>query len=189
MCLSCWLQAWRSTWPTPVQERSSATCWRPADALVSNETPSFLVANPHFRITSDLVSQGVLTKPDRLPPGSSIKECRRILRGEIFHLGHGYFVTKQPSQLLLDRGITHAEARMDESRFFETTEPWKSEFAEFKDRFGTSRLQTALSHKLTAQILSRYIHMRRWSSCDFANQLCLQSSAYCFASAQEDRSD
>ncbi|KAI9835841.1 MAG: hypothetical protein M1819_001739 [Sarea resinae] len=95
---------------------------------------------------------GVLTKPDRIPRGDPYDQWQRILHGEQYQLGHGYYVTKQPAQASLAAGITHAQARAEETHFFATTEPWASELAQYRERFGTMRLQTDLSRLLTAQI-------------------------------------
>ena len=97
---------------------------------------------------------GVLTKPDRLPKGDPVDVWHAILNGQKFQLGHSYFVTKQPSQVEIDRGLDHGRARELERQFFETQEPWVTQFAQFKNRYGTAQLQTTLSQKLTAQILA-----------------------------------
>ena len=91
---------------------------------------------------------GVLTKPDLLQVGDTIGIWRDTLNGEKFRVGHGYFVTKQPSPAELERKIDHAEARDKERDFFEGTKPWTTELAAFKDRFGTDNLRFALSQKL-----------------------------------------
>ncbi|KAI9805952.1 MAG: hypothetical protein M1825_000566 [Sarcosagium campestre] len=96
---------------------------------------------------------GVLTKPDRMEMGDSYDQWRQILSGNLYDLGFGYFVTKQPAQASLRRNIDHAQARLDESAFFANTAPWSTEFREFSARFGTTRLQKFLSEKLTLQIL------------------------------------
>ena len=102
-----------------------------------------------------IVIVGVLTKPDRMPADDSIDTWREILEGSIFGVGHSYYVTKQTSQSFLNK-ISHKEARIQEVEFFETTQPWNTELSEFKNRFGTSRLQKVLSQKLTEKILARY---------------------------------
>jgi len=94
----------------------------------------------------------VLTKPDRLPTGKPDGTLELILRNEKFEFGHGYFVTKQPSQEELEQGITHSIARVQERQFFELNEPWRSELSAFKGRFGTEQLQEALSQELTVAI-------------------------------------
>ncbi|EFQ98411.1 interferon-induced GTP-binding protein Mx1 [Nannizzia gypsea CBS 118893] len=88
---------------------------------------------------------GVLTKPDRveLKNGNEYDQWREILRGEKFATGHGYFVVQNNP----DPRIDHATARIDEGCFF-SNPPWTTELAEYSDRFGTRRLQTALSKLL-----------------------------------------
>ncbi|KAF3892774.1 Dynamin GTPase [Trichophyton interdigitale] len=88
---------------------------------------------------------GVLTKPDRveLKNGNEYDQWREILRGEKFATGHGYFVVQNNP----DPRIDHATARADEGYFF-SNPPWTTELAEYNDRFGTRRLQTALSKLL-----------------------------------------
>lgn len=97
---------------------------------------------------------GVLTKPDRLAAGSDHTQLRDVLRGKTFKLGHGYYVTKQPSQVDLADGIEHSEARLREESFFLKEGPWNtSSFMQFKNRFGTEHLRDQLSTLLGEQIL------------------------------------
>ncbi|KAF2010689.1 P-loop containing nucleoside triphosphate hydrolase protein [Aaosphaeria arxii CBS 175.79] len=93
---------------------------------------------------------GVLTKPD-LPSGSSDVTIRKVLSGQAYRLGHGYFVVKNLSQEDIKKGVSHADARLQEEEFFSTNEPWLS--SEYQDRFGTPRLQSFLSKELAAQSL------------------------------------
>lgn len=88
---------------------------------------------------------GVLTKPGRveLKNGNEYDQWREILRGEKFATGHGYFVVQNNP----DSRIDHATARVDEG-YFISNPPWTTELAEYTDRFGTRRLQTALSKLL-----------------------------------------
>ncbi|KAI9811530.1 MAG: hypothetical protein M1832_000873 [Thelocarpon impressellum] len=97
---------------------------------------------------------GVLTKPDLIQGPRSWPKWAELLGGETFKKGHGYFVTRQPEQGLRDEPISHAQARAVEAEFFATEAPWNSAFATFRDRFGTIRLQNALSEKLTTQIVA-----------------------------------
>ncbi|KAL1304091.1 hypothetical protein AAFC00_000526 [Neodothiora populina] len=94
---------------------------------------------------------GVLTKPDRRPADSQFEDVRKVLAGQTFTVGHGYFVAMQPSQLMLDTGISADEARLQEAHFF-AQEPWSNTLKDFQHRFGTSQLQIALSRKLADQI-------------------------------------
>ncbi len=68
-----------------------------------------------------------------------------MLSGETFRVEHGYYVVKNPGQGSLDEGIDHQQARAEEAAYFATNEPWRTEMAEYSDRFGTARLQAALS--------------------------------------------
>lgn len=98
---------------------------------------------------------GVLTKPDRMQQGGDLEAWRRILEGDTFRLRYGHYVTKQPSQVELATRLSHQEARAREQHFFETQEPWATDFAIFKSRFGTKALQDELSERLTSMILDR----------------------------------
>ncbi|KAF2009559.1 hypothetical protein BU24DRAFT_444935 [Aaosphaeria arxii CBS 175.79] len=93
---------------------------------------------------------GVLTKPD-LPGGSSQATISKVLSGQAYRLGHGYFVVKNLSQDDIEKGVSHADARLQEEEFFSANEPWLS--SEYQDRFGTLRLQSFLSKELAAQSL------------------------------------
>ena len=96
---------------------------------------------------------GVLSKPDLLGHQKQWPILRQVLENKIFRLKYGYFVTKQPDQTQLDEGIAHQKARVLESEFFKTQEPWATEFSSFADRFGTRQLQVALSQQLAQQYL------------------------------------
>ena len=89
---------------------------------------------------------GVLTKPDRVQSGE-YSQWAAILEGVKFSLGHGYFVVRNNK----DPSIEHAVARAEEADFF-ASDPWSSELCGYQDRFGTRRLQTALSNLLLEQI-------------------------------------
>lgn len=95
---------------------------------------------------------GVLTKPDRIDGG--YEQWQELLSGEKFLLGHGYFVVKNNS----DPGVGHLQAREEEQMFF-AHPPWTSEFAEYGERFGTRRLQAALSSLLLKQIQNSLPHI------------------------------
>ncbi|KAF3491336.1 dynamin family protein [Arthroderma uncinatum] len=92
---------------------------------------------------------GVLTKPDRveLKNGNEYDQWREILRGEKFSTGHGYYVVQNNP----DPRVDHATAREEELHFF-SHPPWQTELVEYNDRFGTRRLQAALSRLLLKQI-------------------------------------
>ncbi|KAK0840003.1 hypothetical protein LTR03_010895 [Friedmanniomyces endolithicus] len=95
---------------------------------------------------------GVLTKPDLVGP-SRHGLLQRILRGDAFKLRdhHAWFVTKQLTQEDLDAGATRREARDLEDRFF-AGEPWATILTHYSPRFGTAKLQAAISFELSAHI-------------------------------------
>ncbi|KAI9876220.1 MAG: hypothetical protein M1830_007009, partial [Pleopsidium flavum] len=97
---------------------------------------------------------GVLTKPDRVQRGESFEQWKMMLSGEKYAVKHGYYVVKNPGQGSLDQRIDHSQARAEEAEYFTGKEPWSSELSIYSERFGTAQLQTALSQKLTAQILT-----------------------------------
>ncbi|EAW06489.1 putative dynamin GTPase [Aspergillus clavatus NRRL 1] len=90
---------------------------------------------------------GVLTKPDRIQTGESYAQWVEILEGDKFALGHGYYVVRNNP----DPAIEHSQAREEETVFFAGS-PWATELAAYHDRFGTRRLQAALSNLLLEQI-------------------------------------
>lgn len=89
---------------------------------------------------------GVLTKPDRIQLGE-YTQWMEILEGDKFSLGYGYFVVRNNK----DPSIEHAVAREEEAEFFDSS-PWSTELSAYHDRFGTRRLQAALSNLLLHQI-------------------------------------
>ncbi|KAF8420218.1 P-loop containing nucleoside triphosphate hydrolase protein [Tirmania nivea] len=97
---------------------------------------------------------GALTKPDTVCPGE-FQQWVDILRGKAHKLKHGYFVTKQPSQDELVRGISHAEARRAECEFFSSRQPWATELSDMSYRFGTVALTKFLAQKLGETIRLR----------------------------------
>lgn len=101
---------------------------------------------------------GVLTKADRLQDGVSHHDFELILDSKEHQFGHGYFVTKQPSQASLSYDTNyHANARAAEEEFFDIEEPWAGEWSRFRNRCGTKNLQHALSQKFAAQIIEKYV--------------------------------
>ncbi|KAF2092003.1 hypothetical protein K490DRAFT_53161 [Saccharata proteae CBS 121410] len=105
---------------------------------------------------------GVMTKPDRRPDGDSAKVWEKMLRGDIYRLGHGYYVTKNPSQAELNQGVGHDAARQLERQYFEHSTPWSTQLASFQERFGVENLQAALSQELARMALNSFplIHER-----------------------------
>jgi len=96
---------------------------------------------------------GCLTKPDRMATDDALDQWAQILGGEAFQLGFGYHVIKNNQ----NPDVDHATARREEAAFFSNQEPWTAELSVFDDRFGTLRLQTALSQRLTAQIRTWWV--------------------------------
>ncbi len=92
-----------------------------------------------------------MTKPDCVDQTQSIKQWREILEGSRFRRELGYYVVKNN----IDVNVSHATARQEEREFFVTTEPFKTELKHLSHRFGTMRLQAALSEMLTLQIKKR----------------------------------
>ena len=85
--------------------------------------------------------------------GESLDQWISILSGKKFKLGYGYHVVKNNP----DPSVDHATARAEEQEFFQTVEPYATRLAEHASKFGILRLQEALSHKLTAQILTKSV--------------------------------
>lgn len=98
---------------------------------------------------------GALTKPDTVEPGD-YQQWVSILRGQSHTLPHGYFVTKQPNQDSLNKGIDNITARQQEEHFFATTEPWATELRDLNWRFGTPALAKYLARELGELIRRRY---------------------------------
>jgi hypothetical protein len=96
---------------------------------------------------------GALTKPDTVERGEH-DQWVSILRGHTHCLRHGYFVTKQPNQDALNKGVDSAMARQLESEFFHTTEPWATELKDLQSRFGTRNLGNYLAAEL-GQLIKR----------------------------------
>jgi hypothetical protein len=101
------------------------------------------------------LSPGVLTKPDRLPPGSRHDKLMEVFDQKRFALGHGYFVVKNLRQDEINQGLTHQEARLRERQFFNEGIPWSTTFKDYAHRFGTLNLQSFLSGKLAEQITKK----------------------------------
>ncbi|OJI98433.1 hypothetical protein ASPVEDRAFT_59799 [Aspergillus versicolor CBS 583.65] len=90
---------------------------------------------------------GVLTKPDRIPPGDELSQWIEILEGDKFALGHDYYVVRNNP----DPSVEHSVARQEEDAYF-MSGPWSTELAAYRERFGTRSLQSALSKLLFQQI-------------------------------------
>jgi hypothetical protein len=107
----------------------------------------------------------VLTKPDQLALTSTKARASwiEVLEGRHHPLTHGYYCTRQPDDAERADGITPADARAAESKFFKTTTPWSKTAC--PERLGTSNLVGALSEHLTHLIndrkpqLSKLVHI------------------------------
>ena len=102
------------------------------------------------------VTVAVLTKPDRIPTGEE-HSWLLLLRNARERHKHGWHCVKQPSGEDMDNGITWAEARDAETRFFAETEPWASLDTFVRGRLGTVPLAKALGEILFALIAKRYV--------------------------------
>lgn len=95
----------------------------------------------------------MLTKPDLLPAGSSYEPLQKVLNNVELKFGHGYFVVKNPDQVMLNNRLTHHEARLHEQQFFANKDPWCTSLQSHSGRFGTANLQQFLSEKLAGQMV------------------------------------
>lgn len=69
------------------------------------------------------IFQGVLTKPDRIPPGEE-DFWLKMIRNVEEPLAHGWYCVKQPSSSDLKKGVSWQDARSQEDHFFQTRSPW-----------------------------------------------------------------
>lgn len=67
-------------------------------------------------------------------------------------MGFGYYVVKNNP----DTTVSNSAARREEEAYFSEEAPWSTILSKYRDRFGTAKLVTALSQKLTEQIRTRY---------------------------------
>jgi len=77
-----------------------------------------------------------------------------VLNNTELKFRHGYFVVKNPDQVMLNNRLTHQEARTHENDFFASTEPWCTSLQAHHKRFGTANLQQFLSEKLAGQMVN-----------------------------------
>ena len=100
------------------------------------------------------VKIGVITKPDcvRYETTASLKQWTDVLSGEKYRVAYTHFVVKNNP----DPSVDQMTARLQETQFFEESEPWATLLAAYKSKFGTLQLQDALSVKLIAEI-------KKWS--------------------------
>lgn len=119
-------------------------CSMETDIMTSQASRLVTLENANHRC------MGVLTKPDRLQLDSST-QWRDTLSGLAFKRGLGYFVTKQPAQSDLRKGVNHHHARKEERRFFKSSE-WLDKILGFRDQLGTKKLAKALYGNLVKLI-------------------------------------
>jgi hypothetical protein len=120
-----------------------------------------LVCTPlwKFSITVQLLiittSLGVLTKPDRIPSGET-GNWLSFIRNEKEHLTNGWYAVKQPGSQAIEKGITWAEAREQEDRFFASESGWTDLDPIYHKYLRTSKLVARLSEILSDLISKRF---------------------------------
>ncbi|KAH7929544.1 hypothetical protein BV22DRAFT_1102356 [Leucogyrophana mollusca] len=102
---------------------------------------------------------GVLTKPDRIPPGEE-KSWQKFIKNDEEALFNGWYCVKQPGSQTLERGISWDEARREETEFFSSTEPWSSLAPAYQKKLCTSNLTDRLSTILSELISKRLPEVR-----------------------------
>lgn len=103
-------------------------------------------------IPETLYHVGVLTKPDALGPGatSSRRLWLDVIEGRRQPLLHGYYCTRNPDDDERLGGLSPAEARALEAKYFSNTAPWSESV--HRKRFGTNNLVSSLSTLLVQVI-------------------------------------
>jgi len=99
---------------------------------------------------------GVLTKPDRIPPGEE-ENWLRFIRNEYETLENGWYCVKQPNSKSLSQGISWEGARKQENEFFSMTAPWSSLESTYQNYLRTSNLTERLSMILSDLISKRLV--------------------------------
>lgn len=126
-------------------------------AIPMTDDPANSSASKLIReVKAEARTVGVLTKPDRYQKGESLDQWIQVLTGKKFRLGFGYYVVKNNP----DPRVDNTTARGEESLFFSKEEPWATTLGKYNGRFGTFKLQTDLSHRLTAQIKARCVSFK-----------------------------
>ncbi|KAB5589117.1 Myxovirus resistance protein [Ceratobasidium theobromae] len=97
---------------------------------------------------------GVLTKPDRIEPGSE-RPWISMIKNEANALRHGWFSVKQPSARDLEAGMSWSDARELDEKFFEEAAPWSTIEDEWRKQLGCSNLINHLGETLGKVILTR----------------------------------
>jgi len=99
---------------------------------------------------------GVLTKPDRIPPGEE-ERWLRFIRNESESLENGWYCVKQPNSKTLAQGVSWAEARAQENEYFSMNVPWSSLESAYQANLRTSNLTERLSVILSELISKRSV--------------------------------
>lgn len=99
---------------------------------------------------------GVLTKPDRIPPGEE-NRWLAFIRNEEEPLENNWFCVKQPSSSELKDQVTWAQARTRENAFFNSTPPWSELEPMYQKYLRTLNLVGRLSTILSDLISKRYV--------------------------------
>ncbi|KAF5374644.1 hypothetical protein D9615_008939 [Tricholomella constricta] len=97
---------------------------------------------------------GVLTKPDRIPPGEE-HNWISLIRNERESLDNGWYCVKQPGSDQLKKGITWAQARKREDEFFASTAAWSELDSMYHKYLRTGNLVDRLSSILSDLISKR----------------------------------
>ena len=104
---------------------------------------------------------GVLTKPDRIPPGEEDRWLR-FIRNEYEELQNGWYCVKQPNSRSLSQGISWKAARTQENEYFSMTPPWSSLETTYQNYLRTSNLTERLSIILSELISKRSVSRLLW---------------------------
>lgn len=107
---------------------------------------------------------GVLTKPDRIPSGEA-GNWLSFIRNEKETLTNGWYAVKQPGSQAIEQGITWAEAREQEDRFFATESGWCDLDLIYQKYLRTSNLVARLSEILSDLISKRFLSTVILRSC------------------------
>ena len=110
----------------------------------------------YFPITPLKLRLGVLTKPDRIPEGEA-GNWLSFIRNEKEPLTNGWYAVKQPGSQAIENGITWAQAREEEDRFFTTEPGWCDLDAMHQKYLKTSNLVARLSEILSDLISKRFV--------------------------------
>lgn len=96
----------------------------------------------------------VLTKPDRIDVGQH-GTWIQLVQNQQERFKHGWHVVKQSNQQQLEARISWKDARRNETKFFNETEPWITLDESFRQRLGTGYLAQSLGTILFDMIRKR----------------------------------